>query len=195
VSPACLRSCVRSFLFLPADSVAEADLELEVPALRRQLKVLRRQGPAVRGSRRSRLLASPQWTRARWGRRDRSNSRRAGTRRKSRTATPQSYGLPTSADLYRVHPAEKANSRKLALFALNQRDREFESTPLRQRVPVFGRNSVRLGHHSDVWRHQRKALTGVSCAKRGQSLCWQLRRFHPCPTHDRIDSTTGLAEM
>ena len=27
-----------------------------------------------------------------------------------------------------------------------------------------------------------------SRARRGQSLCWQVRRFHPHPTHDRIDS-------
>ena len=50
------------------------------------------------------------------------------------------------------------------------------------------RNSPRLRRHLRDVRHRRKALSGVSCARRGQSLCLQVRRFHPHPTHDRIDS-------
>jgi Integrase core domain len=41
---------------------------------------------------------------------------------------------PTFADLYRFPLAEKGKSRKSALSALNQRDREFESISLPQRV-------------------------------------------------------------
>jgi hypothetical protein len=110
---------------------SRADLELEVLARRRQTNVLRRQRPGrlrlspieapSESTVETRTLAVSVTSRT---------VRRAGTGRKSRTATPQSYGLPTSADLYRVPPAEKANSRKLAVFALNQRDREFESTPV-----------------------------------------------------------------
>jgi len=33
-------------------------------------------------------------------------------------------------------PAEKGKSRKLTVFELNKRNQEFESTPLRQRVPL-----------------------------------------------------------
>jgi hypothetical protein len=39
-------------------------------------------------------------------------------------------------------PAEKGKSRKVAVFALNKRNREFESTPLRQRVLVSGGHSL-----------------------------------------------------
>ena len=98
-------------------------------------------------------------------------------------------------------PAEKGKSRKLDVFALHKRYREFEFTPLRHRVPSLRilrpnrRNSPRLRPHLRDARHRRKPLSGGSCARRGQSLCWQVRRFHPCPTHDGIDSTTGLAEM
>ena len=56
-------------------------------------------------------------------------------------------------------------------------------------------NSPRLRPHLRDARHRRQPLSGGSCARRGQSLCWQVRRFHPYPRHDSIDSTTSLAEM
>jgi tetratricopeptide (TPR) repeat protein len=56
-------------------------------------------------------------------------------------------------------------------------------------------NSPHLRVHSHVARHRRKPLSGRSRARRGQSLCWQVRRFHSCPTHDGIDSLTGSAGM
>jgi hypothetical protein len=49
------------------------------------------------------------------------------------------------------------------------------------------RNSARLRRHLQIWRHRRRPPFAGSRARRGQSLCWQVRRFHPHPTHDRID--------
>jgi hypothetical protein len=89
-------------------------------------------------------------------------------------------------------------SRRLAAFAPNKWNREFESSPLRQRVLSLRilrpkrRNSPRLRPHLHDARHRRKPLSGGSCARRGQSLCWQVRRFHPGRAHDGVDSTTGL---
>ena len=39
-------------------------------------------------------------------------------------------------------PAEKGKSRKLAVFPLKKRNREFESTPLRHRVLDFRRRTL-----------------------------------------------------
>jgi hypothetical protein len=56
------------------------------------------------------------------------------------------------------------------------------------------RNSARLRRHLQIWRHRRRPPFAVSGARRGQSLCWQVRRFHPRPTHDRIDSPNALGQ-
>jgi hypothetical protein len=42
------------------------------------------------------------------------------------------------------------------------------------------RNSPRLRLHLRDARHRRKPLSVGSCPRRGQILCWQVRRFHPC---------------
>jgi len=55
------------------------------------------------------------------------------------------------------------------------------------------RNSARLRRHSDGQRHQTQAASGSLRARRARILCWQVRRFHPCLTHDRIDSPIHLA--
>jgi hypothetical protein len=38
-----------------------------------------------------------------------------------------------------------------------------------------------------------ECASALGLLRRGQSLRSQVRRFHPCPTHDGIDSTTGWA--
>jgi hypothetical protein len=72
--------------------------------------------------------------------------------------------------------------------------RGFESAPLGHRVQSLRirrsnqRNSPRLRLHSHAARHRRKPLSGGLRARPSESLCWQVRRFHPCPKHDGIDS-------
>src|ERR1700730_14493557 len=88
---------------------------------------------------------------------------------------------PTFADLCRLPWREKGKSPKSALSALSQRDREFESISLRaengflrcRRRGLFRRFGRRIRGDQD-WLG--------SCARRGQSLCWQVRRVHPWGT-------------
>jgi hypothetical protein len=69
---------------------------------------------------------------------------------------------------------------------LSQRDREFESISLRERVPVSVDSLLKPPKwpapalYSHVWRHRRKAPSRNLRARRGRFLCRRVWRFYPC---------------
>jgi hypothetical protein len=81
---------------------------------------------------------------------------------------------------------------RIPIFAVvrlfRNRYRWFEFTSHRKRVLIFG-DTPRLRLHLRDARHRRKPLSVGSCARRGQSLGWQVMRFHRCSMtrRDRFD--------